>query len=58
MTLLTCILVILLVEQPMVKLVELVTVNIGTPTEAVTFTDLVTEQPVTRSVPIPQYTPG
>lgn len=54
----TCKLVTLLVEQPTVKLVELVTVNIGTPTDAVTFTDLVTGHPVTRSVPIPQYIPG
>jgi len=58
MTVVTCILVMLVVEQPMVKLLLLVTVNMGTPTEAVTCTDLVDLQPVRLLMDSNQYTPG
>jgi len=42
----------------MVKLVGLVTVKIGTPTDAVTCTDLVDLHPVKLFTDSPQYTPG
>jgi hypothetical protein len=51
-------LVTLFVPHPMVKLVGLVIVNCGTPTEAVTCTDFELQHPVMLSQSLIQYTPG
>ncbi len=48
----------LVVPQPRVKLAGLVTVNIGTPTEAVTCTDFVDLHPVKLFTDSAQKVPG